>query len=122
MAVSDVREPAVKNIQITTDDSVRLELRFKSLGLPVDMSQYDGSVAPILDPTNEIELDQWAVDLTDAATGVIVLTLTTTQTTALCPCDAVWYFQAIDTTDADNNSHTLIVGDFKVLKRRGFGG
>lgn len=123
MAVSDVRRPATKNIQITAGDSVRLVLRFKdTAGAPVDMSQYDGSIAPILDPTNETILDEWTVDLSDAVNGVIVLTLTVSQTEKLCPCDAAWFFKAIDNSDPENNTHTLVIGDFAVLKQRGFGG
>jgi hypothetical protein len=123
MAVSDVRKPATKHVQVTEGDSARLQLLFKdNLGNLLDMSQYDGSIAPIIDSVSNQELARWAVDLTDAVVGVIVLTLTTDQTTALCPCKAAWYFKAIETADALNNSHTLLVGEFSVLKRRAFGG
>lgn len=122
MALVDLQQAVRKDLAFNAGDSVRLELQFKQGGVAIDMSGYTSSVAEIEDAISGQILEAFAIDYTDAATGTIVLTLTASQTDALCPCNAIWFFQAILAADPDNNTHTVIGGKVEVVKRRGLGG
>lgn len=122
MALVDLLQAKKKDLVVQAGDSARLELRFRQGNAAIDMSGYSDSVARVQSAVDGSLLDSWAVDFTNAATGVIVLSLTTEQTDELIHHDSVWYFKAILASDPLNNSHTVIGGDFSVTKPRVFSG
>lgn len=123
MALVDLKKPKRFDLSSISGNSFRLELTFKQGTplAPIDMSGYTGTFAEIRDKANDQILETFAVDLTDAVTGTIVLTLTVAQTTLLCPCNAVWHCTVVLATDPENNTHTVIGGDFESVKNRGLG-
>lgn len=114
MAIVDLRVATRKDIKIEKADSVRLEMQFKQDGVAIDMSGYTDSEAKVLDADTGDELADFTIDYTAAASGTIVLTLTVTQTTDLCPCNGLWYLKVVLASDPANNSKTVVKGTFDV--------
>lgn len=123
MALSvNLLETVRRDLVANENDSARLELTFKQGGAVVDMSGYTASAAEVLNADNGEVLESWNIDYTDAATGKLVLTLTTTQVANIRKCRCIWYLQVVLASDPANNSHTVIGGNFTVKRAEALGG
>ena len=88
--------PAVRDLEITSGDDFSLELYFDADGSPMDLTT--GVVLSQIRLTADAAgyLAQFAVDMTDAATGTIIISLTEAETAALDLkrlANAVWDLQ-----------------------------
>lgn len=98
---------ATRAITIYQGDTYTHEITVQDdAGAPVDLSDRTWAAQIRAYATADTALADFAVDATDAATGVLVLSLTAAQTAALPGRPAVWDLQG--TYTADSTVETLI--------------
>lgn len=78
------------DIEIFTGETVTITLRIKESGVPIDVSTRTYAAQVRQMPKSTTILATFSVDMTNAATGVVVLTLSAATTAALDVTHAVW--------------------------------
>lgn len=116
MSLESITRGATLNLEVTRTNSF-----YKPLGLTerdgtvIDLTGYSGR-AQMRDRASNALLAEFDVTIDDPETGIVVIRLTVTQTTALTLAGGVWDIKLILDADAENNTHTIAGGSVTVVQ------
>lgn len=112
MPIVDLSKSVRKDLTFSAGDSVRVVLTFKNLpsGVAIPVDAYTDSVAPIFDLASGADLGELAIDYTDAATGVLVLTVPASVTPSLVGCQVGYFLRLIHATTPETHTKKVLHG------------
>lgn len=97
------------HLVLPADDDIELRLTFT-----IDVSGWTDWFAQIRDKDDNTW--DWTFDLTDVATGIVVMSLTKTQTAEMFGApDLHWQFRVLDDDGLD---HTLVSSDSRIVVKK----
>jgi hypothetical protein len=106
-------EPVVANLKYVVGDSFKRIVRLKEKDAPqnpIDLTGYEAAAQVRAVHLGTI-LVSFSATVSDAVNGEVTLSLTATET-AVLKTQALWDLQIRLTADTENNTHTVIRGQF----------